>query len=67
MSKNLITNPITGKFIRKSSQRVINSVIENFESRINNNFPKKNISYKPAFKEINMTDKEFFEKHYNKI
>lgn len=65
MSKNLITNPITGKFIRKSSQRVINSVIQNFEG--NEKIKRQKITYKVKPEPLNLTDKEFFDLHHKEF
>ena len=66
MCKKLITNPITGKFIRKSSQRVINSVIQNFEGKDNYD-SKKNLTYKVKSEPLNLTDKEFFDLHHKEF
>ena len=65
MSKNLITNPITGKFIRKSGQRVINSVIHNFEG--NEKIKRQKITYKVKPEPLNLTDKEFFDLHHKEF
>ena len=65
MYKKLITNPITGKFIRKSSQRVLNSVIQNFEG--NEKIKRQKITYKVKPEPLNLTDKEFFDLHHKEF
>ena len=63
MSKKLITNPITGKFIKKSGEKVLNNIMQNFGG---NYVSKKNLVNKVKPKLPNITDKEFFEKYYYK-
>ena len=63
MSKKLITNPITGKFIKKSGEKVINNIMQNFGG---NYVSKKNLVNKVKPKLPNITDEEFFEKYYYK-
>lgn len=63
MSKKLITNPITGKFIKKSGEKAINNIIQYFEG---NYVSKKNLVNKVKPKLPNITDEEFFEKYYYK-
>ncbi len=63
MSKKLITNPITGKFIKKSGEKAINNIIQYFEG---NYVSKKNVVNKVKPKLLNITDEEFFEKYYYK-
>lgn len=63
MSKKLITNPITGKFIKKSGEKAINNIIQYFEG---NYVSKKNLVNKVKPKLPNITDEEFFDKYYYK-
>ena len=63
MSKKLITNPITGKFIKKSGEKAINNIIQYFEGDY---VSKKNLVNKVKPKLPNITDEEFFEKYYYK-
>lgn len=62
MYKKLLSNPISGKFIKNSKISMLSKITNNYLIKPTNS--KAIIKPKPIINQINITDKEYFEKYY---
>ena len=62
MYKKILSNPISGKFIKNSKISMLSKITNNYLIKPTNS-KNKILKQKPS-NQINVTDKEYFEKYY---